>query len=137
MLTYAATTIVAFRSEDDPTELYCEDCARNTFGTLAVARADARLQTGGVEGVIEYNADEVETYEIESLVDSWQSDSSSAPEGFDPENPWDFEIREPVLQCAGTCGRYYTGGAEPFQEWTDPENPPSRQPTSGDNRWHM
>lgn len=100
----------------------------------------------GVEKVSDYNMGEVESREVESRVESLAQEEGkrAAWHGreIDPETEIDaFEIMErlqeqPVIQCAGHCGRWYTGGAEPWQEWDgSDENKPAYVRSADDARW--
>src|SRR4051812_13907611 len=112
MLTFAAIKTTAYT--DDWCDFYCEQCAAEKWGTLFIAKLEARMIDGGdhnangVSSVSDYGMGEIESNEQWSRAESLAEDDE---DGRSIDEICESLDGEPTVQCSGSCGRWYTGGA--------------------------
>lgn len=136
MLTYSALKTVAYWDPEAGEDPICPECARKRWGTLAVAKAEARIEPTPCAGVIEYNMDEMTNHFFDDFAYNVEHGDVDPPEGFDPGDPDTYPDYVRYPECPGLCGRCFTGGAEPWQAPVDGRIP-ARVASADDNRWTM
>lgn len=156
MLTFSQIRTDAFT--EDHCDFYCERCACEKWGALYIARIEAGLdepviEMSGPAGVTSYSPSpypeasvktvsgfemsEIENREGEVLVDSYYSERGETPDWCSAEvmEMYDKLRAENPIECAGSCGRVYTGGAQPWQERNADGSIPKYIRSADDSRW--
>lgn len=134
MLTFAQVATVAFT--DDSCEFFCPPCAAEKFGSLQIAKVEAGFLNGehiGVRKVSDYEMGEAESQEAWSYAEAMHENEG---EDRSVDEIAESLEDEPIIHCSGSCGRCYTGGAEPWQKPNPVDgSKPEYVRSTDDDRW--
>lgn len=138
MLTFAQVATVAFTDEDQ--DYYCPPCAAERFGSLQIAKLEAGFLDGahiGARKVSDYEMGEAESGEAWAQAEAMhENEDGDEGEGRSVDEIYEDLERSPVVFCSGSCGRCYTGGAEPWQKPNPVDgSKPEYVRSTDDDRW--